>query len=349
MGIYWFNLFSILFYALALHVLSNKTKLPERSLFCIIIFLQWFVLAVFRAETVGWDTPTYIHVFNDLSNRNLSEQRFEPLYLGLNLLIGEITQNYLLLFAAIATIAYYGILTAIYRMSAIVWFSVFLFVAFGFFNFSINILRQTIALSFVMLSFRYIISRDLLKFLGIITIAVMFHYSALFFVVTYFLYKIPISLKSYIFFWIVCAFVSFILFPKFGSGLIMSLNYYSHYLNEGNEGGYGMLAMLTATSIGCLILKPVQLNNTTRLWYVMLYIASGLQLISIQFSIFVRVILYWQIGMIFIFPALLSSLQKPANRYIVFSVALAASILYFYMYVTTYSEVNGTTPYKSIL
>lgn len=348
MGIYWFNLFSILFYALALHVLSNKTKLPEKALFCIIIFLQWFVLAVFRAETVGWDTPTYIEMFTHLNSNPGTEERYEPLYIGLNLLIGKISLNYIALFIAIAVIAYYGILSTIYRMSSIVWFSIFLFVAFGFFNFSINILRQTLALSFVMISLRYIVSRELLKFLGVMTIAAMFHYSALIFIITYFLYKIHISLRSYIIFWICCAFLAFIVFPKFASSLISSMKLYAHYFNPDDNSGYGMLAMLTATSVGCLILKPTQLNPTVKLWYVMMYIASGLQLISIQVSIFVRIIMYWQIGMIFIFPALLQHLYRPVNRYIVFSIAFAASIIYYYLYVTTYSEVNGTIPYKSI-
>ena len=71
------------------------------------------------------------------------------------------------------------------KESKIPWLSLFLFIAFDHFSFSLTVHRQFIAMVITMLTIKDIQNKKLMKFFITILIASMFHQSALVFLVVY--------------------------------------------------------------------------------------------------------------------------------------------------------------------
>lgn len=83
--------------------------------------------------------------------------------------------------------------------------------------------------------------------------------------------------------------------------------------------GYNMLLLLLAITFGGLLVRHYNHIADRRLdvYCQMLILACCLQLISIQFSLFARIVLYYQIGIVVFIPEVLSFLK---NRHLTFSV-----------------------------
>lgn len=347
--IYWLNLLSlpIEYYLIGkLHLQKSQRILT----FLFIVFLQWWLIASLRDISVGWDTPTYESYFIEINNFNLlvciSVLRLEPLYIALNNIVGSISIDFRIFLCVVACIIYGLIIYRIRRYSRIIWLSCWLFVAFGFYNFSINILRQSIALAVIIYSFEYIVERRFWKFICCVIIATLFHYTAIVFIVTYFIYKIPTNPKNFVLL-ITGVLITIALLLPYFMDIIISFNpYYNQHIGENSNKGYGMMAMLSATSICSLILlNKKQLNRYDQLWMVMIFLATAFQCFALKISILVRVVYYWQISIIFLFPTILK-LTKSSNRLLIGSFVIIVSILYYALYSINSGDVNGTVPYK---
>lgn len=83
----------------------------------------------------------------------------------------------------------------IYKQSCSIWFSVFVYISFGFFGYSMCTLRQELAIS-IMLFAAYLKDRKILPYMVIIVIAASFHKSLWLMVPVYFLVVIPLNWKS---------------------------------------------------------------------------------------------------------------------------------------------------------
>lgn len=348
--VYWLNLLLIPIEANVLKKLHLNRKLQIQILLSL-IFLQWFFLATFKNINVGWDTPTYEEYFYNMSNSgwlyNISVNRLEPFYILLNIIISFFTKSYTLFLGIIAIIIYGLILIRIPLYSKIPWLTCFLFVAFGFFNFSINILRQSIAISILIFSYKFIVNRSFWKFILIVNIAILFHYTAIVFIPTYFLYKLPVNVKTFLILLIGSFIISNILLPKIMTIIISSNEYYQQHLAGNNSKGYGMLGMLLASSVGALILIPKKkIDKYSHLWMIMLFLATSVQLFSLKISILVRVVYYWQISMFFIFPAIINTIFNTHIKQVVTIFIILISMLYYALYAINTGDINGTVPYS---
>lgn len=350
---YWLNLLILpLEYYFIKHL--NLNKYHRNILFLFFVFLQWWLIASLRDQSVGWDTPTYISYFSKISSYDFQSSlivfRLEPLYLALNLFITQITVDYHIFLSIIAAIIYILILTNIPKYSCNPWLTCFLFVAFGFYNFSINILRQSIALALVIFSFKYIVNRKFLQFILILSIATLFHYTAIVFVITYFFYKIKITPKSFFIILSAIICISFLLLPKIMGIIILFNPYYDQYMGEAETKGIGMFLMLFASSCASLILlRGKDLDEFSQLWLVMICIATAMQIFAFQISILVRVVYYWQIAMIFLFPAIINQCQLLQNKQIVLIFIIVVSLIYYANYAINPMDINGTVPYSTFL
>lgn len=348
--IYWFNLLII---PLEAHLLRNLhlNRRKQIQLLITFVFFQWFILATFKSNTVGWDTPTYENYFHNMSNfgwlYNISINRLEPFYILLNNIVSYFTDDYRVLLGIIAIIIYGLILSRIPIYSKIPWLSCFLFVSFGFYNFSINILRQSIALAIIIYSYKYIVERELWQFVIAVGIATLFHYTAIVFIITYYLYRLPSNYKTFIILIIGSIIVSNLFLPKIMSIIISSNQYYEEHLVGNSSKGYGMLGMLLATSVSSLLLmRKKKIDKFEHLWMILIFLATSIQFFSLKISILVRVVYYWQASMLFLFPAILRATSIVRNRYIILIFILFVSILYYALYAINPGDVNGTVPYK---
>ncbi|MBQ7333644.1 MAG: EpsG family protein, partial [Clostridia bacterium] len=88
---------------------------------------------------------------------------------------------------------------------AISWIT---FICLGSFSFAMNGMRQALAMSICLISYRYVREKKLIPFLLIILLAVLFHKSAIIFALVYLMRNMKLNVKSFAF--IAAGFVFFI-------------------------------------------------------------------------------------------------------------------------------------------
>lgn len=343
---YIYNIISPVLYFLILRLWIPKCK-KRNAVLTILLLIQLIIVASVRSYGVGTDTLNYKQYYEEIYNTNIYEYflmyRLEPLYILYNKLLSLISSNPRLLLIANSIIIYPVIVKTFYKYSRIVWFSFFLYFALGFFNMSLNISRQWLAISIIISSYPYIVNRKPYKFFFRVLVASLFHCTAILFVITYPLLKYKISFKYLVTMLACCTIFSVILLPTI-LGFVLG-RFYSIY-EMSSQGGYGMLGLLLITTVGGLILKPKVTSDFDSLLYNMMIIACVLQIISLSFSIFVRVVLYWQFIMTLFIPMVVARQTNLVFKNIlVFSIVVLASLYYFGV-VTASSDLQGTVPYS---
>ena len=176
-------------------------------IYSIIALLPPIILAGIRNYTVGSDVDFYIlRVFNSASMvegnyLKLKEiEKFEPLYLLLNCITAKISHNSIAILTAIETTILLPIYIAAMRMKKYFSPAFFMFIYyFTFYNDTLSIVRQGMALSFIMLALSYYIENRKLHCLIYLIISIGFHYSSIIGLFIPLLYKITqkYSFKEY--------------------------------------------------------------------------------------------------------------------------------------------------------
>lgn len=158
MIVYILNYLSLPFYA----------KIFKRCSFCIIASIQMFLILALRANTVGVDLQTYASAFEYISHLDFLNMisrikllknavlpypySLESGWMLLNWVISHMGFGFhsLLVFCAAVNMYAYGKL--VYRYSNIPWMSFCIFLALNVYTYMFGILRQSLALSIVILA-----------------------------------------------------------------------------------------------------------------------------------------------------------------------------------------------------
>lgn len=188
-------------------------------------FIVLFFTLGFRNYS-GIDDPAYISIFNQVSEYGwwtvFKETTMEPGYLILNNLVAFFSNNYLHIQLITSflplSIFYYGFKK--YRNMISIPMAVFLLCTMLYFQvLSVAIIRMFIAISIVFVAFYYIPKQRTRRYITLILIASMFHYSALIMIVlAYFsINKVNLSKKArrFVFIGFVSTPILFILVAKF--------------------------------------------------------------------------------------------------------------------------------------
>lgn len=279
-----------------------------------------FILIIFlglRGLSVGIDTKNYYDMFNDIKQLNLLQTlnvNFEHGYQLLEFFIGRIFGRFqfLLVFVAIlyiGTVSYY-----IYKYSSNPMISYILFIGFGFYSFAMSSTRQTLAISFTMIAYKYIKEKNISKYLLFILIASTFHISALIFLPCYWLNKINLNRKKLL----LILFLALALFA-FKDSLRILLNNFARIVYQPTQTGGNRMyfLMVFSTILGVIYIKPfIQKNeNNKYLFYMM--VGSTLIMPITQFNpTIMRLNYYFFIFMIIYIPNLLSVIKDKFIRII---------------------------------
>lgn len=223
-----------------------------RKYWIVCIFL--IVFTAFRFD-VGYDYPAYWMAISETTDVLI--KAFEPGIQLLAWICREIRSPQLFFFLT-STISLLLVFFSIKRYSInppialLVFIYLFLTIYFGE-------VRQAVALSIVFWGFRYVESRSLLKYLCVCLVAVLFHTSALFAILIYFVYTIN--------FWIifiVAVATPILLMPIFNVMEQMDL-YVTHISHEDEYNGGNFISifyvLLYVTSILLIFLKKGNMRN----------------------------------------------------------------------------------------
>lgn len=177
--------------SLILGYICQKKDIEKFYIFIMIIIFT--IISTLRFA-IGFDYFAYENIFNNISSSNL-----EKGFLIFSSSIYKIFKGNYRIFLLISSSIINSItLIWIYKFSKYKWISIYLYTSFQFFAYSMNLIRQSMALSIFLISYKYLIERNFFKYIFFVIFASTFHKSVLIMIPFYFIFNIKIT-KKYIF------------------------------------------------------------------------------------------------------------------------------------------------------
>jgi len=310
---------------------------------------------------VGNDWQGYKETFEIIKlNKSFSfqDQYMEWGFFMINFIIARLGGHYTLMFFVIALISWYFIFKSV-PATLLPLVLYFLFTN-EFFFWSMNGIRQFVAIGIFLYSIKYIIKRNLIVFILLIIFASLFHISILFVAPLYF---IPFQKLYNQTFWVITFLVSFIFANvpllisvirntfMFFADKIPILSIYLRYFDNGQYEaqnlvvGLGYLFRQIVTIIILLFSKSV-INKypQTKIYFVLYFLGSIIFNMFYMFQLIDRFNIYFLILHSIVVSIIVSHLWKN-KRYKIVSIGLVT--LYFILYLSTiYNSSNMCSPYR---
>lgn len=177
----------ILWSMIVIIVFNIITFSKFRSLYRLVFWvigIGLIILAGIR-DGIGYDFYGYNQIYNTIhtNGNNLFNSGIEPLYVVVNKFCNNFGQ--VIFISALLGV---GIkLVAIKNYSKDIMISLFLYYAGIFIMYDMGVMRQGIAMGICLLSLQYVLNKKFIKFLICITIATLFHSSAMVIIPMYFI------------------------------------------------------------------------------------------------------------------------------------------------------------------
>ena len=166
-----------------------------------------FALSVLRGVSVGVDYQMYLGYFQQVCQGGLpflfSEANMYRLEIGyslLNYVISFFGSSQFVFSAGIAAVCLGLNAVFLYRHSSSVWLSMFVFISFGFFGYTLCTIRHQIAIAIFMFALPYLQRRQFVPYLLIVLLTATFHKSMLIWIPVFFLARLALDWKAYAFY-----------------------------------------------------------------------------------------------------------------------------------------------------
>lgn len=178
---------------------NDGQKIPVRRLFTYEQMCRLYLAASCLVFTlilalrfgIGYDYYSYRDIYASVKELSvphiMNAYRKECLFYLFCKLCSALSLSYPVFLAAAGLWIHSVAMWFIHRYSKMPWVSVYLYVAFQFLAHNMNLLRQSIAVSFFMLAYPYLMKRRLGCFLLLMVIGGLFHNSLFFVIPLYFL------------------------------------------------------------------------------------------------------------------------------------------------------------------
>lgn len=331
---------------------------------------NWFFLSItifslsllyyLRDYSIGLDTYTYVDIIRDVSyiddfNGLIEYSASYNIEFGFILFLcflGLLGLNASSIFFVSAILIYSNLFLALknVKINAILYFSAF-FSYCAIFFWSFNILRQMVAVSFVIVATTFLLKNFKFKFFLFVLIASTFHYSAIVCLVFYLVYRnIDFIFR---FRWLLVGIVSIL--SKFIL-LVISSYYprYSSYSSGDSASGIGFLLFAFYVSIfifSGLLYKRIKDYGSEYKFFVSIFsIYFGLQLAFIINGISTfgttRILIYFLWPSVFIVGIFMKNIDKE-YRYI-FNCLLFLFLTFYFLYALN-STGYDYTPFRFLI
>lgn len=348
MSIYLVNILLIIMWGMLASFTSRPTL--KRWLFAI-VFLQFVAIFSLRDITVGTDTPGYIVGWNLASENTLiglitgdyiRVHGNEWGFLVLNKLISLFASDQQVYFFIMSIIIFAPLFFTVYRYSDAPFLSILLYVTLGFFNLSLTMLRQSIALSIALIAFHYLVQRKTTRFLLMGLIACLFHQSALVFLPAVFIKEFRFTSGSIVLYIAAFLFLYFYRIPFFNE--ITTVFNTSYGLVD--TGAYALFAIIAVVfSAGLLFYKQaIEKNKTVSIYFNFISISLLLMIFNTVSNITLRLAHYYYIFVILFIPAVIHSFRGRETRLkaLLYEALVFSSIL---IYIQVGMRSYNTSPY----
>jgi hypothetical protein len=206
MTVYYINLIAIVVLAVPLCLWRPATW--KKILYLALTFSYMWFIATFR-EGIGFDYQSYIDIFEQARTgeqslgaifSNLINGGIEPGFYLLNRLLALFVHNSVVMYGIYSFLMLVPVVLFIYRYCADVWLSTWLYVTVTFFYTIMNFVRQGMAVSIILLGYKFLREKKTIPFLAIVLLATMFHKTALIMIPVYFLCQLKLTWKLGLFY-----------------------------------------------------------------------------------------------------------------------------------------------------
>lgn len=167
---------------------KNPTSL-KKTIYLAIMFVLLYFVSVLRYG-MGNDYFSYIRIFKEISASDWSivfSGKYEPIYALITKLISTFTDNPEIMYAIFAALILIPVAYSIKKYSDNVWLSVTVYLCFTFFYTSLSFIRQSLAVSVIILAYGFMKKRKIVPVLILGVIAILIHYTSAVFIVFYLL------------------------------------------------------------------------------------------------------------------------------------------------------------------
>ncbi len=298
------------------------------------------IIAGLRADTVGTDTFTYREIFDGISSG--IRLGIEPGWFLLNKAISWVGGGYQFLLWVVSILTLFPVSLVIIKESPNKQFSLFAYYSLYFYLNSFNGMRQFMAISIILLAYTILIKGKYWRFILLVLLASMFHFSALIALVALFIRKIKITSTRLT----IALALSFIMGMIITNDLLtLFAGKYAVYLADTNPNA-------TRESMASVIVMTLLLNGLVfwlyysgsqivrnNIWFKFFIAGIILHNLTIQFTLGARLILYFTVAQIILYPLYISD-NRVKQKYLAFSIiTLYLTVLFYKMLLANASEV----------
>ena len=160
--------------------LFKKKETKAVPVYLLLAFVVLTLLASMR-YAIGFDYFAYRNIYTMISQWTfhdiLVNYQYEPLYFVLCKIFSLMHCPYEIFLLCINALLLFTAMLFIYRYSKLPWISVYLYITLQFLAYDMNLIRQSLAICFFMLSYPYLRDRKLLPYRILIIVGGLFHNS----------------------------------------------------------------------------------------------------------------------------------------------------------------------------
>ena len=364
----------VMTFALALGRILQKDK---RS-YIVIMTVILTAISACRTESVGADTFQFCQAFRELNAGGIADQggrSLEPGFQFLCRFLGVLSTDAQILIVVTSLFCVPTLMYSIYKNSSDISLSVYLFVAFNFFSYEMNAMRQVLAICIILLGVELFLKKGRrLLFAGVILAASLFHSSAIIMLVLLIFDRLPARLS---FCWgsVFLGGVGYLLCPAIFSVAVSVLGYSLYVGTDFTQSNYfgavfqmlvplcillvvttllasaesqrGSLSFTKASVNNCLSLKEGRSLFETAPLYNSACVTFIASLMAVRISLFSRFQNYFQFFALILIPDALH-LAEPRFASLMKWTIVLMSLIYWLVVAIYRPEWFAVVPYQSI-
>ncbi len=316
-----FVIFTIVWALLMEYVFMRPAKsLEERErlrniysqTMCFIIFL----IAAFRPFDISLDTREYVSEFliGDFGSvSSLDNSGFIYLLSTIRHFFGGSPRWLLVITSAFFPLALYSFMKRIKTDCMGLAIFILLMMMLGFFDFILSGMKQTIAIAFILWSYKYLEDNNFVKFLLCVVLASLFHSTALIALIIYPLRKFNLGFVQLIT-------IGVMLFlSSYASGVVTWVvensflsDQYENYIADYESSVSNSMLIIFGLLTGLVLIswKKIKENKQNVVWFNVAVWAIGFQLYAESFGEFFRLALYFSLPLAALAVYALDALPK---------------------------------------
>jgi len=347
MAIYLINLVMIIFYYLIYAILKqnriNSKKLRKWSV--AIITLQLILILALRDSTVGIDVSNYLLHFRFIAENPFSamvEIRHELGYKVLNKVVSFFSTNNQVFLTIVAILSIAPVGRFIYKNSRMPFLSFIIYIAFNYYSFVFSGLRQAIAYGIIFISYDYIKNRKLAKFLICVSLASLFHKSALIFLPAYFLYRIKLN-KKVISFLVLFDLIIFIYRREIFAFFINNF-YQSYSIVESDSYSWMIFCTIIVLLSSFFYKKMIKISPDNNGLFIFLLVGISLMLFASVGTNVMRVADYYYMFVIIFIPEVMTAIKDEKLALLVGYLLIIGLVILYLWFLS--SSPYQIVPYK---